>query len=1127
MEENYNLSLLVPFSPSINTINGIKFSSREIDILACILGGRTTKKIASFLSLSPKTVENYIRNITLKIDCNSREGIIDFVEQSDKLFLTKDHYSNLLLQAEFEKSLKEIFKLNGEKTFRCLLLYGEEYAFHSSFIPCLQRHLGLAGLTVTIEAQRGLTLFSEGILEFRTEEEPVSQTDSSSKKSFFFLHEKDDAKDGLEEFTKYGNIEIIKEKNYYFLVLHVLQKLLFQLNLGRIVSEFKEKHETFHKRSYSHISSQGPQQDHTVHHPIKNFIQKRKWPLASALVVGGIVGMGFFTIGGRQDGHHNPSHIQVNQVASPIRSDLILPTKTVYLDRPQLITQIEEKLKAQGDIQTIALVGVGGAGKTTLAREYARSQKAPLIWEINAETHVSLISSFEKMAERLAQTEEEKKVFQSIQNLKDTEKKEEKLFLFVKEKLKTLSGWFLIYDNVEKFADIQNYFPLDSGTWGQGKVILTTRDNNIQNNKHVNYVIPVEALNTQQKLDLFTKIMYNGKVKSVTLAQREEDRKFLEALPPFPLDISIAAYYLKATQIPYGKYLNSLHKDDEDFINLQKNILKDSGEYVKTRYHIITLSLQHFINCHKDFGDLLLFISLLDSQNIPREVLDKYKKGTIVDNFIYHLKKYSLITNQSASSPLGITFSIHRSTQEISLNYLIKTLNLAENNQLLQSIANNLRDYVEKITEQRNYHGAEFLISHCKRFFTHNLLTSETRGTVGCALGNIYTYLHYFAKAKEVLEPILANLKEDEHKNRTQIARILGYLGFIYREQGAYEKAKNLLEQSIVIYKKNLPEDNISLAETSIHLGNVYNALGNYEKAKDLLEQNFIIYKKHLPENHVEIAWASGYLGFTYSRLGNYKKAKDLFEKSVVIYKNLSIEGRSIGWALGNLGNVYVKLGNYEKAKDLLERSFAIYKKHLPEDDTELARASVNLGKIYAALNNYEKAKNLFQRGLIIYRKYLSENHLLITDALVSLGNAYKNLGHYAKAKTLLEQSLRVYENHFGKEHIETARVLKDLGEICLLEDDLGKAEGFLYTSLKIFQKSNHPDIYMVLESLAQFSLKKSKNEESKGNYQPEAFKTKAIDFLKQALDVANANFPEESQHIVKIKNKLENINEK
>src|SRR3546814_17604867 len=99
----------------------------------------------------------------------------------------------------------------------------------------------------------------------------------------------------------------------------------------------------------------------------------------------------------------------------------------MLLQRPNLMNQIEEKLKEQQGIQTIALIGPGGAGKTTIARVYGRSQKLPIVWEINAETKENLINSFECLAYALSKTEEEKKILKGYKEIKNDEEREKQI----------------------------------------------------------------------------------------------------------------------------------------------------------------------------------------------------------------------------------------------------------------------------------------------------------------------------------------------------------------------------------------------------------------------------------------------------------------------------------------------------------------------------------------------------------------------------------------------------------------------------------------------------------------------------------------------------------------------------
>ena len=71
----------------LEKINDIKFTNREIDVVACIASGRVaTKTIASFLSIEPKTVEVYTRNIRVKFGCSSRDSIVNYLERTKKIF---------------------------------------------------------------------------------------------------------------------------------------------------------------------------------------------------------------------------------------------------------------------------------------------------------------------------------------------------------------------------------------------------------------------------------------------------------------------------------------------------------------------------------------------------------------------------------------------------------------------------------------------------------------------------------------------------------------------------------------------------------------------------------------------------------------------------------------------------------------------------------------------------------------------------------------------------------------------------------------------------------------------------------------------------------------------------------
>lgn len=1103
----------VSYYNHIKIINGVKFTPREIDVIACLLSGKGSKTIAYFLSVEEKTVETHKYNVMRKLDCNSKEGIIEFIEKSDKFSALKQHYLSLLSSAIFEKSLSKILSLTKNIELKGLVIY-EKDKENSQFINQLEKHLKLGGVNVNKEAKENHKSLSHLIQHVESQEidfiiylvpksflskqeeantqtnleaeELIQKLAQNKRKTLFLLQNEAPSLDVPSAIHDSKYIDIGTQNNYYFSVLEVLQTLLSNAELEKIISDFKKQYEIIHDSSekissqlWSQIIDVSEEESSrsSVFHVLP--IKKKVWAFLCGFLVFSTMCLLFFNFA-----YDKPSKVYLSdhfQRKKSIRSDLPIPTDKTLLNRPEILKKIEEGLKGKEGIQTVALVGTGGAGKTTLARQYAGSQKSPVVWEINAETNGSLMGSYEALAYALCQSEEEKKILKGLQEIKKSGERQDKIILFVKERMNLHPNWILIFDNVEKVESIQKYYPSDPNTWGSGKIIVTTRDENIQNSSHVDHTIHLGELSSQEKFLLFMNIMRQKQVLNISEAEREQTLKFLNFIPPFPLDISIAAYYLKTTGVSYEKYLEYLKDYSQSFETIQEKILKDTNEYTKTRYSIVTLSLEQLIGINEGFKGLLLFVSLLDSQNIPKDLLSTLKNDVIVDDFIYHLKKYSLITNKSSINS-SQTISIHRSTQAISLNFLIKFLNLKKEDQILKEIGGALENYLGKAIDEDDLLKMK---GHCDVFLSHSeLLTDVTQGPARCALGAIYFYLGNYVRAKNFLEENLASLNRNDSENYSVIARSLGYLGTTYRILGDYEKAEISLQESLAIYRKHLPENHIKVAWILAQIGIVYRDLGNYELAKDFSKQGLMLYKKYLPADHTKIAWA-----------------------------------------LATLATVHLELEDYKVAKDMLENSLVAYQKYYSNNHIRVAWISAHLGIIYRELGDPAKAKEFLEKSLVVYQKYFFDEHIELVRALRHLGNVYKDLREYDKAKKIIERSLDICEKNYGKDHIDVALGLTNLADVYLIEGNTSIAEKHLKKASLLLQKKNHPTSYNTLDKLADLYMKKSieaikngKTEESQNLIR------QARDLLYQALKILETHFSKESPQIQRIQSKLEKL---
>jgi DNA-binding CsgD family transcriptional regulator len=727
--------LNTPFSKEIygketGTIGGVYFTRREIDTIACIINGRTVKKIGSLLSISSKTAENHIRNVMLKLKCNSQENIRDFIENSDKYLMVKQHYLALILHFSFEEVLKEIKVLSNKKNINCIITC-EKKKDNILLLHHLKDHLILTGINTLIidnKKKKRVDSFSPSknvennyaiYMVYGKQIEGLIKDIETLEKTIFILIDKNHSIQFLKNmFSNLIIIDLNEQQNYFFFVLEILKEILSDISLEQITTHFKQQFSNIENASENKISSVRPKILHKII-PISDTLIRRPKNRETYLFRLGvlllIVILCTLYLLFRQEKTIDSNQ---SQVMDAIRSDFSLPRQEYFLQRPYLVSQIENILKKDGNMDTISFVGVagiGGAGKTTLAREYARTHFSSVIWEINAETKESLINSFKDLSYALAKTKEQKDELVFIQQIQNTEERDNQLFSFVKSNLILHKDWLLIYDNVDNFSNIKDFLPHDPTIWGTGKVILTTRDSNIETSSYIkpDSVIHIAELSHDEAFVLFCKIVYNINPAKLVEEQKTKAIVLLANIPPFPLDVLMAAYYIKNSQITFEQYLTKISQCSKNFEESQANFIQEINDYSKTRYGIIISSLQKIIRKHQQFKKLLFCISLFESQCIPKELLEYVDKNSFVDNFIYNLKKNGLITNELHMEKNKIlpVFSLHRSTQKISLDFILNLLTEKEKALFLKGLISSIKHYYEKYAK-KNYKNIVYLTPH-------------------------------------------------------------------------------------------------------------------------------------------------------------------------------------------------------------------------------------------------------------------------------------------------------------------------------------------------------------------------------------------------------------------------------
>lgn len=739
---------------SFYIISDIRFTLREMDVLACLLHNRTEKKIAEILSISPRTVETHIANIKMKLSGSSKDQIIDFLELSDKVTDLKNIYSKLLIHNLFLRKLKEIKYLLNSKQYHCSII---NQSSNQEYQLLIEKGLKDAGIIISENNNNVISLY------IQDKELNVYHHESESVIYIIFNLE-----NPIKIQTAYEYISFIDNTDYELNILKLLLKITQKSEINTIINTFIRESQNINDGFFNSAFS--------IQKPTNSLLKNKK--IISAIITALIL---FITILVYTTNYFlHPKVLKVTSV-DPLPNNF-------YLERNSILNKMDKLLGIPNSINTVALVGIGGSGKTTLAMQYAVKHSASIVWKINAETPESTLTSLECLAYDLCETETDIADFHEIQKITNLFKKEYMIFSFLKHKAPKHKDWILIYDNVTNFSDVQKYLPRDIEEWGPGKVIITTTNSNIINNNYFakENIIYVLQLDDQDSLKLFNMILDKNNTNA---ANQNETILFLKNIPPFPLDISQAAYYIKNTGTKYAKYLQYITSEDKNFTNAQKSILAAITNYTKTRGYIIELSLKTIIDSHKDLDKLLLLSSILNAVNIPKDLFIACHGDIATYNFINEMQKFSLITENNNNQDNLI--SIHPSIQSIIFHYAHKRIPT----EYYDNIIFALESYMEnELVLNNDPKKIQALSAHLESLLAHeHLFSKESVFIIQNILGNYYyKAFNDIEKAKSLLEHARMVALEYDKSPRINLAKNSLYLGEIYKKLGSFQEAEKL-----------------------------------------------------------------------------------------------------------------------------------------------------------------------------------------------------------------------------------------------------------------------------------------------------------------------------------------------
>jgi tetratricopeptide (TPR) repeat protein len=323
-------------------------------------------------------------------------------------------------------------------------------------------------------------------------------------------------------------------------------------------------------------------------------------------------------------------------------------------------------------------------------------------------------------------------------------------------------------------------------------------------------------------------------------------------------------------------------------------------------------------------------------------------------------------------------------------------------------------------------------------------LRKGSQGAVISNLGLAYSTLGQFDKAIKHYQQALLIARESNDKQGEGSS--LGNLGLVYSTLGQFNKAIEQYQQALLIAR----EINDKQSE-GIHLGNLgiaYSTLSQFDKAIEQYQQALLI-AREINDKQSEGAHL-GNLGNAYCQLGQSEKAIEQHQQALLIVREIDYK-QGEGNLLGSLGIAYYQLGQFDKAIEQHQQALLIARE-INDRQSEGSHLG-NLGKAYYKLGQFDKARDLCQQALLIAREIGDRQNEGIQ--LGNLGESYVVLGNLDKAIEYYQAGLKISREVGDKVNI--GEILKNFG--CAYEklDQLPKALAHWRVAVDIFTEIKSP----------------------------------------------------------------------
>ena len=735
-----------------------------------------------------------------------------------------------------------------------------------------------------------------------------------------------------------------------------------------------------------------------------------------------------------------------------------------FVGRDSQLNELSAKLSSEAHCQHVAVVGLGGVGKTQIVLEFGYRKR-----EISPNCSIFWIPAVNSGTFEQAYLQ----IGQLLQIPGITEKSTDVKQL-VKTRLSQESAgqWLLILDNADDIDMLYKRAYSHNGSLAlidylpsscYGSIIFTTRTRKAAVKQAGSNMIKVYEMDHVEA----KKVLEKSLIQTHILKEDEATNRLLDLLTCLPLAVVQAAAFINANGISIFSYIALYENGEDEVIELLSKDFEDQGRYKDTKNPIATTWLISFNQIRLQdqlASDYLSFMSCLVSQRIPESLLPPAQTKIKMVEAIGTLTAYSFITKREIEQ----SFDLHRLVHLATRNWLRKTQSLAA---WTERTLSRLAD-VFPIGDYKNRAIWTAYLPHARHVLALRYPSDRNKEAeiqllfkVGRCLQINGQYVEAEQMHQQTLElkKVLGLEHPDTLTSMNEVARALS-------SQGKYAEAEQMHQKTLELRKKVSGLEHPDTLMSMHNLAQVLDGQGKYAEAEQMHQQTLELRKKVSGLEHTDTLMSMNEVARALDSQGKYAEAEQMHQQTLELRTKVSgLEHPETLISMNNLGSVLDSQGKYAEAEQMHRQTLELKTKVLGLEHPKTLISMSNLGSVLSSQGKYAEAEQMHWQTLELKKKVLGPEHPDTLTSMIWIGSVLSSQGKYAEAEQMHQQTLELRKKVLGPEHPHTLTSMSNLGLVLRSQGKYAEAEQMHRQTLERKKKvlgPEHPDTLSSMSNL-------------------------------------------------------------